>query len=62
MGNIVSDYRKMELVTPSRLTLGRNNEKNPVSPISRAGNLSEIVKISKRTFNTWFETWLVSHA
>ena len=37
--NIISDYENMDLLTPSRLKLGRNNERSPVSPNSIAGYL-----------------------
>ena len=61
LGNIVSDYENMDLLTPNRLKLGRNNERSPVSSISINGNLSDIMKTNKRIFNTWFETWFVNH-
>ena len=62
LGNIVSDYENMDLLTPNRLKLGGNNERSPVSPISITGNLSDIMKTNKKIFNTWFEKWsLVNH-
>ena len=61
MGNVVNDHENMDLLTPNRLKLGRNNERSPVSPISIAGNLSDIMKTKKTIFNTWFVTWLVNH-
>ena len=44
LGNIASDYENMDLSTPTRLKLGRNNERSLVSPISITGNLSDIIK------------------
>ena len=61
LGNIFSDYENMDLLTPNRLKLGRNNERSPIGPISITGNLSDILKTNKKIFNTWFETWLVNH-
>ena len=61
LGNTVRDYENMDLLTPNRLKWRRNNERSPVSPISIAGKFSKIVKMNKRIFNTWFETWLVNH-
>ena len=68
LGNIVSDYENMDLLTRNRLKLGRTNERSPVrpisitgrrtnerspvSPISVTGNLSDIMKTNKRIFNT----------
>ena len=61
LGNIVSNYENTDLLTPNRLKLGRNNERSPVSLISIAGNLSDIVKTNKKIFSNLFEIWLVNH-
>ena len=29
LGNIVSDFKAMDLITPNRLTLGQNNDRSP---------------------------------
>ena len=50
----------MDLLTSNRLKLGRKNERSPVSPISITGNLSDIVKMNRSIFNTWFKTKLVN--
>ena len=60
LGNIVSNYQNTDFLTANKLKLGRNYEKSPVSPISITDNLSEIVKMNKRIFKTWLETWLVN--
>ena len=39
---IASDYENMDLLTPNRLKLGRNNERSPVSLISITGNFFQI--------------------
>ena len=31
LGNIVGDFGQMDLITPNRLGLGRNNDRSPVS-------------------------------
>ena len=61
LGNIVSDYENMDLITPNRLRLGRNNERSPASPMEVTGNPQKILKENKQIFTTWFETWLISH-
>ena len=53
-GNTVSDIKNMVLLTPNRLNLGINNQKSLVSSNSVTSHLSEIVKMNKRIFNTWF--------
>ena len=61
LGNIVSDYEQMDLITPNRLRLGRNNNRSPVSPMNVTGSTQKIIEENKKIFNSWFEAWLTSH-
>ena len=61
LGNIVSDFENMDLITPNRLKLGRNSERSPVSPMKVVGNHLKVLKENKKIFSVWFETWLISH-
>ena len=60
LGNIVSDFESMDLLTPNRLKLGRNNDRAPVFPVETA-SLQRIIEQNKKIFQTWFSVWLVSH-
>ena len=46
-GNIISDYKSIDLLIPNRWKSGGNDERSSVSPISVTGNLSDIVKMNK---------------
>ena len=61
LGNIVSDFKNMDLITPNQLKHGRNNERSSVSPMKVAGNHLKVLEENKKIFNVWFETWLISH-
>ena len=61
LGNIVSDFENLDLITPNRLRLGRNNERSPVSPMEVIGNPQKIIKENKKIFTKWFEAWLTFH-
>ena len=61
LGNIVSDYESMDLLTPNRLILGRNNERSPVGSMDVNSDPKRIFKMNKSIFNSWFETWLMNH-
>ena len=61
LGNIVSDFENMDLITPNQLKLGRNNERSPVSPMTVVGNHLKVLEENKKIFSVWFGTWLVSH-
>ena len=61
LGNIASDLENMDLITPNRLKLGRNNERSPVSPMKVVGNHLKVLEENKKIFNVWFETRLILH-
>ena len=59
--NLVSDFEEMDLVTPNRLTLGRNNNRSPVGPLYVSNDPSKFFTNNENVFNAWFEAWLTSH-
>ena len=61
LGNIVSDFEMMDLITPNRLRLGRNNARSPCSPLVMNNNPVKLIEENKRIFEAWFENWLISH-
>ena len=36
--NIISDYENMDIMTPNRLLLGRNNDRSPAATMEVTGN------------------------
>ena len=61
LGNIVGDFEQMDLLTPNRLMLGRNNNRSPTLPLSMSSDPSKFIKLSESIFQSWFECWLISH-
>ena len=61
LGNIISDYENMDLITPNRLQLGKNNDGGPAATMEETGNFDRILKENRKIFNSWFEAWLISH-
>ena len=61
LGNLASDFENMDLITPNRLRLGRNNDQSPVSPMKVTGNYQKMLEENKKIYSTWFEAWLTSH-
>ena len=61
LGNIVADFENMDLLTPNRLRLGRNNNRSPTGSVEVTNNPTRIIKDNQRIFNTWFECWIISH-
>ena len=61
LGNKVADLENMDLITPNRLRLGRNNDRSPVGPMNVTNDPTKFANLNKNIFNTWFEAWLISH-
>ena len=61
LGSVVSDLENLDLITPNRLRLGRNNERSPVGSMNVTNDPSKFMKLNKQIYNTWFEAWLISH-
>ena len=61
LGNIVSDFETMDLITPNRLKLGRNNDRSPIGAMITATNTRNIIDDNQKIFDTWFDNWLIAH-
>ena len=46
LGNIVSELENLDLITPNRLKLGRNNDWSPVGPTLVSNNLDKFMKLN----------------
>lgn len=57
--NEVSDFEAIDLLTPNRLRLGRNNERSPDGEMITMVNPLKILDENMMIFNTWFEVWLL---
>ena len=56
-----TDLENLDLITPNRLLLSRNNDRSPVGEMVTIKNPSKILKENQKVFNTWFESWLLNH-
>ena len=61
LGNLVSSFETMDLLTPNRLKLGRNNERSPVGSVTISNNYDNILNTNKDIYNSFFENWLLIH-
>ena len=48
MGNLVSDFKNMDIIAPNRLRIERNNDRSPVSPIKVTGNYQKMLVENKK--------------
>ena len=60
IGNETKDLESLDLLTPNRLRLARNNTRGPVGPLEVTDKLEKLMRLKTDTFQSWWETWLVS--
>ena len=51
----------MDLLTPNRLLLGRNNARSPAAPVTLTSNPGKLIAQNECIVTAWFECWLTSH-
>ena len=61
LGSKKADLDSMDLITPNRLLLGRNNDRCPAGTFSTTPQHDKLIAENEQIFNSWFENWLVSH-
>ena len=60
IGNETSELENLDLITPNRLRLGRNNSRSPIGVVEITDRLDRILQINSDIFNAWWEAWLTS--
>ena len=61
LGSAVSDFEAIDLITPNRLRLGRNNNRSPDGVMEVTNDPTRFFKSNTRIFESWFEIWIQSH-
>ena len=61
LGSKVANLESLDLLTPNRLKLGRNNNRSPVGPLELSCDLNKFLTMNQQIYDTWFECWLVSY-
>ena len=60
IGNETDELEHIDLITPNRLRLGRNNQRSPVGPLEVTDKLERLMRLKVEVFESWWESWLVS--
>ena len=60
IGNETDDLECLDLITPNRLRLGRNNDRSPIGSLDVTNGVDRMLELNSNIFNTWWEAWLVS--
>ena len=61
LGSKVDSLENLDLLTPNRLLLGRNNNRCPTAPLILSNDCREIIKSNENIFRAWFQSWLISY-
>ena len=60
LGNVSQSLENLDLLTPNRLMLGRNNSRCPSEKMLITENLGKIIQQNGEIFEVWFRAWLTS--
>ena len=60
IGNETEDLESLDLITPNRLRLGRNNDRSPIGSLDISNGVDRMLQLNSNIFNAWWEAWLVS--
>ena len=51
----------LDILTPNRLILGRNNSRCPTAPLILKNDARRIIESNDKIFESWFKEWLLSY-
>ena len=61
LGNKVECLEDLDIITPNRLLLGRNNNRCPSGPLTAQDSFKRVLDTNSEIYNTWFRSWLKSY-
>ena len=61
LGNKSDMVESLDILTPNRLILGRNNNRSPSEPLRITDDLRGILESNSDTYGAWFKEWLTSY-
>ena len=61
IGNVSSGLESIDLITPNRLLLARNNDRCPVGTLSVSEDYKKLIQKNNDLFRVWFKAWLISY-
>ena len=59
-GKTTKGLEHLDLITPNRLLLGRNNNRSPVGTLSVSEDVNKIITQNQNIFKVWYKAWLTS--
>ena len=59
--NANANIGNLDLLTPNRLLMGRNNNRSPVEPVDITCRYDKIIGANNEIFRIWFKCWLTEY-
>ena len=60
IGNETGDLENMDIITPNRLKLARNNNRSPIGPLEVTSKVERLLQLRQDAYQAWWEAWLIS--
>ena len=60
VGNKTDQLENLDILTPNRLILGKNNDRCPTQSLELTHDLKRIIESNANSFRAWFNSWLIS--
>ena len=61
LGNISGNFEAIDLITPNRLLMGRNNKRSPEGSLKVSNDYDRIIKQDNNIYQFWFKNRLISY-
>ena len=61
VGNKTDQLENLDILTPNRLILGKNNDRCPTQSLELTHDLKRIIESNANIFRAWFNSWLISY-
>ena len=61
IGNKSEMLENLDILTPNRLILGRNNHRSPTAPLELSNDFRRIIQSNNDIFTAWFKDWMTSY-
>ena len=58
--NRTLELKNLDLITPNKLILGRNNERSPNAPLIICPDHKKMIENNSLLFKAWFKAWIIS--
>ena len=59
--NVTKDLENLDLITPNRLLLARNNGRCPVGTVTVTEDVKGIIQKNNELHDIWFKAWLIGY-